>query len=209
MDALTFQNVARWLCDNPAIIEKHLTDYFTNFEGRFFEYYIARSDPFKFTPWDFLALSALSINPPASTMATVLESEGNQLNIALASAQREIGALPVDERTLWTIDSKYLREESNLYELYYKLKEIPGVAKVTASKLLAAKFAEIVPIRDSKVELLLQADDYWWLPMQEVTRTQELREKLSAVSVPILGRGPSLLRRLDVVLWMEAKGRSL
>jgi hypothetical protein len=207
MDPLTFPTVAAWLCENPTIVEKHLTDYFTKNEGRFFEYFIGQSDPFQFTPWDFLAISALSINPRASTMAAVLESEGNHLNIALAAAQKEIRALPAEERSLWAIDAIHLREESTLYKLYYLLRVIPDVGPTTASKLLAAKFTEIVPIRDSKVKLLLQADDDWWIPMREVMRNKELRDELSDVSLPLEGHDPSLLRRLDVVLWMEAASR--
>lgn len=75
------------------------------------------------------------------------------------------------------------------------------------SKLLACKFPELIPIRDGRVEKLLGWSDKkeWWEPMhalldKTIERLDELQINKSDISV-------TTLRKLDVILWMEARER--
>lgn len=75
------------------------------------------------------------------------------------------------------------------------------------SKLLACKFPDLIPIRDRRVERLLGWGDQkeWWEPMHALLdktseRLNQFRINKSEISV-------TTLRKLDVILWMEARER--
>lgn len=80
---------------------------------------------------------------------------------------------------------------------------------VTSSKLLAAKFPHLVPIRDDKVEraLGLKGHDAWWEPLRDALRpTSHDVDPVSALerlSIPDRSLHVSALRRLDIILWMK------
>ena len=82
-----------------------------------------------------------------------------------------------------------------------------GVGRVVRSKLMAAKFPEIMPIRDSRVEKLLgwENRDEWWAPMHELL--SKCQATLAGIRVPDTGFVVSPLRKLDIILWMEASDR--
>jgi hypothetical protein len=73
---------------------------------------------------------------------------------------------------------------------------------VRASKLLAAKRPHLIPIRDSAVSELLRAGKKWWLPMLEVVSDEQIRTNIAELSKTVPA-DVSVLRRLDVILWME------
>ena len=76
---------------------------------------------------------------------------------------------------------------------------------VTQSKLLATKFPAHVPIRDRRVEGLLglaKSND-WWMPMRELLGSPGVSKTLADVQLVGDGAKATLLRRLDVILWME------
>lgn len=96
----------------------------------------------------------------------------------------------------------------NLSRLYLKLRDQKGLGKVTTSKLLAAKFPNVVPIRDSLVEQVLGWSDSaaWWMPMRELLLSG-VHEIVSNLQLPDGAPAVTTLRKLDVVLWMEARNR--
>jgi hypothetical protein len=70
---------------------------------------------------------------------------------------------------------------------------------------MAAKFPDIIPIRDSKVEALLGCEESvsWWQPVLEVFASVEaVLNRLSTGHF-----NATNLRKLDVILWMEARKR--
>ena len=77
------------------------------------------------------------------------------------------------------------------------------------SKLMATKFPELIPIRDSRVEALLECTGHheWWKPMHRLL--SETRKALSSLEIFNASIEVSLLRKLDVVLWMEASDREV
>lgn len=84
---------------------------------------------------------------------------------------------------------------------------------MTASKLLTTKFSAVVPIRDSKEENLLglEKSREWWSPIRKLFTVpdQSLVRYLDEVKVPAVAGEVTTLRRLDVILWMEAKARRI
>ena len=69
----------------------------------------------------------------------------------------------------------------------------------------------MVPIRDSKVETLLglEKSREWWSPTRKLftVPSQSLAGYLDELNVPAEVGTVTTLRRLDVILWMEAKAR--
>jgi len=95
--------------------------------------------------------------------------------------------------------------------LYDRLDAEPGMGYVTTSKLMAARFPDIVPIRDSEVERLLglEKSETWWNHMQAIVSEPSIRYLLSELEIPQSSQTVGLLRRLDVILWMEARARKV
>lgn len=207
---LTFNRRAleSWLEKNRRLAYDYLFEYFTIYEGRHFEYFRLRADHASFTPWDVLALSSLSVNLKATTVKSLLVSEKMHLDEALIRVRNEIEKEPEGHRQLWTLrNQKIIQSGSELSNLYYQLMKINGIGPVSTSKLMAAKFPDLVPIRDSKVGTLLQAGEQWWEPMADVMQSDIIRGILvdEMPELPSAQPIPGLLRRFDVVLWMHAK----
>lgn len=112
---------------------------------------------------------------------------------------------PGPDIDLWDIGGEAIADGSPLAEMYNALKTIDQISYVRASKLLACKRPRLVPVRDTVVEDLLNAKTEWWGPMKEVVSDQSVRETIDRLSPDPVSESVSLLRRLDVILWMEGK----
>jgi len=206
-----------WLLadENKQRIQDHLSRYFTvKYSGKHFEWFVAQSDwkqsdSKMFTPWDILAVEALSRTVPTETARWLFEPNAER-DALLAESLR---SLVPGRDSLWTCDEKLLDEGGALRGLYKLLRKQPGLGYVTASKLLATKFPAVVPIRDSKVETLLglEKSREWWSPIRKlfVVPDQSLAGYLDELKVPAVVGEVTTLRRLDVILWMEAKARKI
>ena len=201
-----------WLLEeeNKQRIQDHLSRYFTvKYSGKHFEWFVAQSDPKKFTPWDILAVEALSRTVPTETARWLFEPNTVRDDLYAESLR----SLVSDRDSLWTCDEKLLNDGGALRGLYKLLRKQPGLGKVTASKLLATKFPAAVPIRDSKVETLLglEKSREWWSPIRKLFTFpgQSLAGYLDELKVPAEVGKVTTLRRLDVILWMEAKARRI
>jgi hypothetical protein len=201
-----------WLLadENKQRIQNHLSRYFTvKYSGKHFEWFVVQSGPKKFTPWDILAVEALSVTVPTETARWLLEPNTKR-DDHLAEALR---SLVPGQDSLWTCDEELLSGGKPLSKLYSMLRAEEGLGYVTASKLMAAKFPSVVPIRDSKVETLLglEKSREWWSPIRKLFTVpgQSLAGHLDEFKVPADVGEVTTLRRLDVILWMEAKARRI
>lgn len=211
MNVTPITDPVEWMASNVERARGHLTTYFQTHRGRFFEVFLAESRPGAFDPWSILAVSALSVTPPADAIAEIIQNPG-PLSELVGECEKALSS-SVDpwERT------RIVRDSACFADLYKELKAIERVGHVTASKLLASKFPDVVPIRDSKVEKLLGLTKEWWAPMHHtLLRVLENWPDIDAQTSPIgfeSGGAPTVaptaLRRIDVVLWMEAKSRGL
>ena len=201
-----------WLLadENRQRIQDHLSWYFSQkYSGKRFEWFIAQSDYMKFTPWDILAVEALSVTVPTETARWLLKPS-KERDDHFAESLR---SLVPDRDSLWTCNEELLHDGGALSDLYTLIREKDGLGQVTASKLLATKFPAAVPIRDSMVETLLglEKSREWWAPIRGLFSTsgRSLAEHLNGLQVPVEVGTVTTLRRLDVILWMEAKARRI
>lgn len=210
--AIGRDNVATWLASNADVAHEHLFAYFggipgVSFQGRYFEWFSQRSSPATFTSDDFMAISALSVAVRARTAHDILEDTSGAYRALLGECHALVAGLgpPVD---LATCPEAWLADETSPFvRLYRRLRSEPDCGPVVTSKLMSAKFPRLVPIRDSQVEWILRPNGStdWWLPMRNLfTAAKPTLEALNGSGV--FDHVPAL-RRLDVVLWMEARRR--
>lgn len=204
--------IRSWLlaAENKQRIQNHLSRYFTvMYSGKHFEWFVGQSDSKMFTPWDILAVEALSVTVPTETARWLLEPHKRRDELLAESRHR----LVPGQDSLWTCDEELLSDCKPLSKLYSMLRAEEGLGYVTASKLMAAKFPSVVPIRDSKVETLLglEKSREWWSPIRKLFTVsgQSLAGYLEELKVPAEVGKVTTIRRLDVILWMEAKARHI
>lgn len=203
--------IGNWLMSdaNKSLLVRHLHNYFSlDYSGKYFESFIQNSSPDQFTPWDILAVESLSITVPSEKALRLLVDTGHIVDL--------IRQVRVEMRegceTPWRCRPELLLDGSPLSNLYFHLREKLELGRVTTSKLLAAKFPQLVPIRDSLVERLLglEKSREWWTPISRIFREcPSLESRLDGLPLPVGAPEVTTLRRLDVILWMEAKERGL
>lgn len=189
---------------NATTARDSLERYFSQNTGRHFERFASRADARRFTSDDVAAIATLSVPLDGEAVVGLLLTHADRLTELLNSP-----ALPPREAAIWEVDATALAADQPLSMIYNELKRIPGINYVRASKLLAGKRPHLVPIRDSVVEQLLGAGTDYWAPMRDVLGDPELRRSLEIVSDGVVPSDVSLLRRLDVILWMEGEARGL
>jgi len=201
-----------WLTDpaNVKIMEDHLAQYFgrsidgaANYSGQYFERFVGMSTSERFTAFDVLAAESLSVDVPRDVTHWLVRPDPDR-DVLLWESLRDFS----DGQTLWDCDPALLAEDGNLSRLYLKLRDQKGLGKVTTSKLLAAKFPNVVPIRDSLVERVLGWSDRagWWMPMRDLMLSG-VHKVVANLPLPDGAPAVTTLRKLDVVLWMEARSR--
>lgn len=203
-------SVRKWLVveENKVRIQQHLTRYFTaDYSGRHFEWFCNQSPPFKFSPWDVLAIETLSVRLPPQTVRWLLEPDDKRDQLL-----EELRPIVAAGMNLWNCDVSLLRSGGALSDLYELLQTKNGFGYVTTSKLMAAKFPRLVPIRDARVEVLLDMEGKinWWEPIRElfIGSDGDLATYLMEnFVVPADVGNVTTLRRLDVILWMESRAR--
>ena len=168
------------------------------YTGRYFEYFSERSSPSHLDANDVAACATLSVALPGRVVTALFE-QAEQID-------RLLSQVPGRDVKLWEVREDELDDAAPLARLYALLRATPGVGKVTASKLLACKRPHLVPVRDKVVERLLGAGATWWRPWRDVVAKQELRDTVERVTPTAVPSETSILRRLDVILWMTGTG---
>lgn len=210
-ESIPIDEARNWLLspENQTRIGQHLNRYLTSYSGRHFEAFSALGAGPKITSWDVLAAESLSVVIPPDVVLWISKehSERDQLLGSLYES------FVLGKQKIWTCHEQVFADNEDLSKMYKMLKEHKNMSYVKSSKLLAAKFPEVVPIRDSKVEMLLglSSSERWWLDIRKLFLGDEelLANHLDQLPVPP-GCGPiATLRRLDIILWMEAKARNI
>ena len=85
---------------------------------------------------------------------------------------------------------------------------IDGVGPTRASKLLARKRPELVPIVDSVILDALRLRGEAWRPLAQALQDPRLRREIDRLRPPRVNKSISTLRLLDVVVWMSCSRSS-
>ena len=197
--------LGEWFTANRESIASLVGEYyrardetFSGYSGRWFDQFAARGDPWRMTGDDVVAVSTLSVTVPPEAAAAVLFGRADQLSDLLRR-------IP-DGVELWTVPEAFVDEESAANGAWMLLRSLRGVGRMTTSKLLAVKRPHMLPVWDRRVdEYLSRNGGPWWLPLRSALVDAELRAAVceATESAPAY---VSLLRRLDVALWMAAGG---
>jgi hypothetical protein len=217
LKTIPVENIRDWLLDedNKSRLEDHLDWYLRYYDGRFFEYFVQRSSQTRYTPWDILAVEALSVSVPTKASKWLVEPDQNRDQLM----DKAWAALGSGDETLWSCDEALLITNKStlnasgaLSQLYSCLRK-QKIGPVTTSKLLAAKFPKVIPIRDSRIVALLeiQPKDDLWLIFRKLFNDGDisLERCLNQLTLPQETIELTALRRLDIILWMEANARNI
>lgn len=212
---------ATWIESNPERVASAVQRYFYPhsdqgkvFQGQHFEWFVSRSDPYRFTAEDLSAVGTLAVTVPGQTGRRLIEDPDGTFRSLLAKCHAAVAneGLAGPALNLATCPDEWIESADSPFALLYnEVRKLPGVGYVTCSKLIAAKFPTLIPIRDGRVEkmLELQEDRHWWKPIREILQSGEVQEALNGITLLPGSPDVTTLRRLDVVLWMEARSRKI
>jgi hypothetical protein len=188
-------DLAAWFEANAKQVATDFDRYFMSFTGRWFEHFAAVGDPNRFDASDLVAIETLSVQVPSEAAAKLLVTEPDRFNALLRRIPRSVDIWDASRQTL---------QGGPAAELHTLLRTLPGVDWVIAGKLLAAKRPRLIPILDNKVKDLLQPpSSRFWISMWDEMSDESRRVTVAQVCADAPA-DVSLLRRIDVALWMAA-----
>jgi hypothetical protein len=173
--------------------------YWSSYRGRHFDTLVRRSDPWRFTEIDMVALNMLSVRLDFDGIASLL------FDIRIADeASRLLRRIP-PETPLHTVDDAVLGEGSAAVELWQLLRsQVRGVGTgfTVITKLMAAKRPHLFPIWDSRIADAIDLPrGELWKPMHSLVRNAEARQKMDDATSKYASTA-TLLRRIDTALWL-------
>jgi hypothetical protein len=164
--------------------------------GRFFERLADPRSPHAVTAADVLAVAALDEHVPPHAAWTILQD--GMLAARLADIPTTVTIMDREAAALL---------DGPCTELWERLRAIPGVGPVAASKLLAAKRPHLVPIYDERVRAVLRPPaGGFWSSMRHTLTDGSLAVRAGAVRAaaaaeePSVPEGLSVLRVIDIVV---------
>jgi hypothetical protein len=152
---------------------------------------------------DLVAVTMLSVEVPAHAALAILDDE--EIPNALSDPRTKSRLDQVD-------DIAALHDRSHPLMRLWNAVLRPGdhrlgVGPTTASKLLARKRPQLVPVFDSVVGAALGGIDDHWRRVHAIVREPETVDRLQAIrDGAAVGEDISLLRVLDVAIWMKDLG---
>ena len=176
-----------------------LTKYYSGaYTGGFFDQ-LESPDPNRITSEDVAAVALLSVPLPGAAVRALLFTKADEISGLLA----KIPHTPLHE-----VEEAELQPLWDLQELFDE-KSVPGMGHVRRSKLLAHKRPHLIPIRDQFVLTALVGNvrGSFTLPLRRVLQEdRSIVERLEALREGLGKPELSLLRVLDVVVWMATCG---
>lgn len=180
----------------------------SSFTGASFERFAGGGDrpevALRFTAEDIVAVSMLSVRIPGAAALEILDTRAEALNELLAEVP-----LALD---LWDDAAEAaIAPGSSASLLWAELKAIDGSGWVTAGKLLARKWPRLIPVYDRVLRdaFHLSSGDGWWSSLRDVLRADPtLVDEIVALRASAgLDDTISVLRIIDVAVWMKDQGR--
>jgi hypothetical protein len=192
-------------------VQEALAKYFTidgkGHTGSQFELLISGSDPSRFTERDLVALSTLNVEVPARAALWILSPEGQaQTSALLAGIPNGVDIWKPEVENAFADDGKLMQLWDCLGKANWPTAALGGGlgGSTKRSKLIAAKRPRLVPVLDKVVKDTLPKSENYWRAFQDVLRDESCRESLTlATNHDCVPPGVSLLRRIDVVIWMN------
>jgi hypothetical protein len=139
---------------------------------------------------DLLAVALLDITWRPEAVRTLLGRQQRELSAILA-------AIP-DDLDLWDADDDVSRRIDLLWNA---LVAIDGIGTASATKLLARKRPRLCPISDNVIIKAVGVPHRTWDVLRCLMQDQACRARVEALR-PAVAAGLSLLRILDVILWI-------
>ncbi|MFA5565294.1 MAG: DUF6308 family protein [Acidimicrobiia bacterium] len=153
-----------------------------------------------FDPADLVAVTLLGVEVPGRAALRILDEDAAVLNGFLQG-------IP-DDVDLWEAAEDVIASGSEADKLWHHLVDLPGVGWVTAGKLLARKRPRLIPVYDQVVkDALMPPGKGFWAALHAELQNQQLVERLKEIRAAAgLDGRISLLRVLDVAVWMRNRG---
>ncbi|NLA35845.1 MAG: hypothetical protein GX868_09160 [Actinobacteria bacterium] len=200
------QQIREYLDDEA---ERNLRRYFGDdpedfFIGGTFERFAGGGDrpevANRLTAEDIVAVSMLGVQVPGETAREILVLRDGEFSELLS-------LIPVDI-DMWQDEAEAaLVPGSAAAELSERLSAIEGAGWVTAAKLLARKRPRLIPVNDRVVRKAFRDSEEfdWWAALRGVlVADPSLVEEVKALRAKAgLGEGISVLRVIDVAVWMK------
>lgn len=227
MTTFGWNAVGDYLATHEAEVARNLFDYFASdtrtYLGRYFEPLSALAAPDRFDAYDLAALWSLSVTIKRKGRHQLLHDKAERLSTLLGECQKVIRRDQAQQSLLTCDIDRLTAPESPFVRLWHELHRLSDVRTTKASKLMAAKFPELIPVWDSQVSRVLggKVDGRIWRPMHELLTANDSAVEKELAKPPTAGlsnaqqealaealEGVSILRRLDAVLWMKAQAKS-
>lgn len=194
-DSQTVERIRRYFADSPAG---------GRYTGRRFESLAGGGDrpetANRVTADDIVAVGMLGVTVPAEAAIQILEGRlGRELAVLLTEVPTGV-ALADDAAADLVADG------SPADRAWWLLNRCEDVGWTIASKLLARKRPHLLPVYDRVVRCAVGRPDRYWTPLHAALRADRgaLSHRLSELREAAgLDRGTSLIRTLDVALWMR------
>lgn len=179
-----------------------LEDYFDGkYSGAYFDLIGDRDSPNRFTARDLVAPSTLAVPIRGQKIwQEVLVTKSETFNDLLS----QIPTAPI-----WAVGTEDLDRDSAAWKLWDLLLKYKQIGPTRVSKLMAVKRPELLPIYDSVILRVLGGyTGSFWLAMREAMLDQSLRRRLHEMRADAGRTHLSLLRALDILLWMHGTSPS-
>ena len=147
---------------------------------------------------DLVAVSLLSVAFVRHTSLYLLEAEKSSISTWLEQTPCDLD--------LHDATRNMIERDSGADKLWRVLYAVPGVGEVSAAKLLARKRPRLLPIYDRSVRRALglrNSNHHWTFVYDQLQRSAELTDLLDELRGPRSDGDLSVLRVLDVLLWMS------
>ncbi len=179
--------------------------YFATNSGRLFDEIVMTTDRMRFDYGDLVAIKMLSVDLHADGVETLLLDRS--FSAQCSELLREI---PVDA-TLWQLPRDAVGPQSSAARLWTLIQDsVKGTKSgfTVLSKLMAAKRPQIFPVWDALVDGLVERPDgRLWEPMHDLLVDDTTRQDIEVLTDGAPAH-VTLLRRIDVALWREARRRA-